>query len=50
MKHVQSGMCINDTSIPVSQPESWGYLIFQELSDNCLDPAAQFRFVIIVLC
>ncbi len=44
VKHVQSGMCINDTSIRESQPESWGYLIFLELSDNCLDPAVQFRF------
>ncbi len=44
MKHVQSGMCINDTSIKQSPPEDWGYLIFLELSNNCLDPAAQFRF------
>ena len=46
VKHVQSGMCINDTSISETKPgkESWGYLIFLELSNNCLDPAAQFRF------
>ena len=44
VKHVQSGMCINDTSIKQVEPESWGYPIFLELSNNCLDPAAQFRF------
>ncbi len=44
MKHVQTGMCINDTSIKQGNPENWGYLIFLELSDNCLDPAAQFQF------
>ncbi len=44
VKHVQSGMCINDTSIKQAEPEFWGYLIFVELSNNCLDPAAQFRF------
>ena len=44
MKHVQTGMCIYDTSIKQGNPESWGYLIFVELSNNCLDPAAQFRF------
>ncbi len=45
MKHVKTGMCINDTSIKQSPPEEpWGYLIFLELSNNCLDPAAQFRF------
>ena len=45
VKHVRSGMCINDTSIQQSPTEvPWGHLIFLELSDNCLDPAAQFRF------
>ena len=44
VKHVQTGMCINDTSIQQSPTEYWGYLIFLELSDNCLDPAAQFQF------
>ena len=44
VKHVQTGMCINDTSIQQSPTESWGYLIFLELSNNCLDPAAQFQF------
>ena len=44
MKHVQTGMCINDTSIIQSQDSSWGKLFFLELSNNCLDPAAQFRF------
>ena len=37
-------MCINDTSIIQSQASSWGKLFFLELSNNCLDPAAQFRF------
>ena len=44
VKHVQSGMCINDTSIKQGELESWGHVIFPELSNNCLDPAAQFRF------
>ena len=44
MKHVQTGMCINDTSIIQSQGSLWGKLSFLELSNNCLDPAAQFRF------
>ena len=45
MKHVQSGMCINDTSIIQSKSPSWGNNSFVELSNNCLDPAAQFRFL-----
>ena len=36
-------MCINDTSKIQSQGP-WGILSFVELSNNCLDPAAQFRF------
>ena len=44
MKHVQTGMCINDTSI-ISIAGSWGNMSYLELSNNCLDPAAQFRFV-----
>ena len=44
MKHVQTGMCINDTRI-IQTNESWGNLSFVELSNNCLDPAAQFRFL-----
>ena len=44
MKHVQTGMCINDTSIIHSHSPSWGSASFVELSNNCLDPAAQFRF------
>ena len=44
VKHVQTGMCINDTSILQSQGDNWGKLSFVELSNNCLDPAAQFRF------
>ena len=44
MKHVQSGMCINDTSIIHSMSPDWGNVSFVELSNNCLDPAAQFQF------
>ena len=44
MKHVQTGMCIHDTRILQSYG-SWGKLSFVELSNNCLDPAAQFRFL-----
>ena len=43
MKHVQTGMCINDTRI-IQSRGSWGNVSFVELSNNCLDPAAQFRF------
>ena len=45
VKHVQTGMCINDTSIIHSGDSSWGNMSFLRLSNNCLDPAAQFRFV-----
>ena len=44
MKHVQTGMCINDTSI-IEDGGKWGNMSFLKLSNNCLDPAAQFRFV-----
>ena len=44
VKHVQTGMCINDTSKIQSKGHAWGTLYFVELSHNCLDPAAQFRF------
>ena len=38
-------MCINDTSkIQSGIGSSWGTMSFVELSNNCLDPAAQFRF------
>ena len=37
-------MCINDTST-MSGRGSWGNMSYLELSNNCLDPAAQFRFV-----
>ena len=38
-------MCINDTSIIQSQEgSSMGNVSYVELSNNCLDPAAQFRF------
>ena len=43
VKHVQTGLCINDTSILQSQG-SWGKLFFLELSNNCLHPTAQFWF------
>ena len=44
MKHVQSGMCIHVTSV-LQTNETWGSLTFVELSNNCLDPAAQSRFL-----
>jgi hypothetical protein len=44
VKHVQTGMCINDTGV-VQAYYPWGSLSFVELSNNCLDPAAQFRFL-----
>ena len=44
MKHVQTAMCIHVTSL-LQTEESWGNFTFVELSNNCLDPAAQFRFV-----
>ena len=43
MKHVQTGLCINDTRL-LQSDETWGNLSFVELSNNCLDPDAQFRF------
>ena len=44
VKHVKTGMCINDTSI-IMGDFSWGNMSYLELSINCLDPAAQFLFV-----
>ena len=44
VKHVDTGMCINDTRIIQSNNPTWGNVSFVELSDSCLDPAAQFRF------
>ena len=44
MKQLKTGMCINDTS-QIQSKGSWGNLSFVELSNNCLDPAAQFRFL-----
>jgi hypothetical protein len=44
VKHVQTGMCINDTSV-IQADQAWGSLTFVELSNNCLDPAAQSRFL-----
>ena len=43
VKHVQTGMCIIDTRI-LQSDGAWGNVSFVELSSNCLDPAAQFRF------
>jgi hypothetical protein len=37
-------MCINDTSV-LQTDASWGNLTYVELSNHCLDPAAQFRFL-----
>jgi hypothetical protein len=37
-------MCINDTRI-IQTDQDWGNLTYVELSNNCLDPAAQFRFL-----
>jgi hypothetical protein len=44
VKHVQTGMCIHVTS-KTQVKADWGSLFFVELSNNCLDPAAQFRFL-----
>ena len=43
MKHVKTGMCIIDTR-RIQSEGRWGNVTFVELSNNCLDPAAQFRF------
>ena len=42
VKHVQTGMCIHETEV-VQKTYPWG--TFVELSNNCLDPAAQSRFL-----
>jgi hypothetical protein len=44
VKHVQTGMCIYETEV-VQKTYPWGTLYFVELSNNCLDPAAQSRFL-----
>jgi hypothetical protein len=44
VKHVQTGMCIHVTT-RIQTDQSWGTLTFVELSNNCLDPAAQSRFL-----
>ena len=44
VKHVQTGMCINATS-KIHVNAQWGKLFAVELSNNCLDPAVQFRFL-----
>ena len=44
VKHVHTGMCVKDTSI-IQSKGTWGNVSYLELSNNCLDPAAQFRFV-----
>ena len=43
MKHIKTGMCINDTT-KLQIERNWGNLGFSELSNSCLEPAAQFRF------
>ncbi|XP_046856964.1 uncharacterized protein LOC124450352 isoform X2 [Xenia sp. Carnegie-2017] len=45
VKHLLTGMCVNDTAKIQSYDRQWGSLSFVELSDNCFDPAAQFRFL-----
>jgi hypothetical protein len=37
-------MCIHETEV-VQTDQTWGILYFVELSNNCLDPAAQSRFL-----
>ena len=44
MKHVQTGMCISVTS-KIQTAAPWGNLYFVELSNHCLDPAAESRFL-----
>ena len=44
MKHVQTGMCIYDTRKIHLKARPWGNVSFVELSNDCLDPSAQFRF------
>jgi hypothetical protein len=44
VKHVQTGMCIYATS-NIQVAASWGKIFAVELSNNCLDPAAQSRFL-----
>ena len=44
VKHVQTGMCIHVTRV-IQEEEPWGNLSFVELSNNCLDPAAQSWFL-----
>ena len=43
VKHVKTGMCINDTRIIFRKKTGWNQS-FVELSQNCLNSAAQFRF------
>ena len=44
MKHVKTGKCIHDTGRLQSSGSGWGSLSFLELSNNCLDRAAEFQF------
>jgi hypothetical protein len=44
VKHVQTGMCIHVTKL-LQVDASWGSLTFVELSNNCLDPDSQSRFL-----
>ena len=43
MKHSQTRICINDTGLIQSNNHVWGNVSHLEPSDNCLNPAAQFR-------
>ena len=49
VKHVKTGMCINDTSAITGNFIS-GNMSYVGLSNNCLDPAAQFRGVGRFIC
>ena len=44
MKHVKTGMCLNGTRVPWRSLFTNKSVPFLEFSNNCLDPAAQFRF------
>ena len=45
VKHAQTGICIIDTSlIQDGKGPTWGNLSLMKISNNCLNPAAQFHF------
>ena len=43
VKHVKTGKCVYDTAQKQSSSSSWGSVSYLKLTNNCLDPAAQFR-------